>query len=83
MLNFSGQCVYCHEYLTKGIVENSNIFQNSLNINSVDNSIIEVENEDEKNDLENTDDNEDISLDTSVDTILNNLLSSFEALGVN
>ena len=83
VLNFSGQCVYCHEYLTKGIVENSNIFQNSLNINSVDNSIIEVENEDEKNDLENTDDNEDISLDTSVDTILNNLLSSFKALGVN
>ena len=38
----------------------------SLNINSVDNSIIEAENDDDKNDLENTDGNKNISLDTSV-----------------
>ena len=80
--NLSGQCIYCHEYLTRGITENSKIFQNSLNL--VGNPIIENEDDSNENNLENTDDyeNENIPLDTSVDVTLNNLLSSFKALAV-
>ena len=74
LLNLSEQCIYCNEYLTKGIIENSNIFQNSLN--SEDNLIVENNDDDESN-LEDVDDSENISLDSSVDTILDNLLSLF------
>jgi hypothetical protein len=58
---FSGQCIYCHEYLTRGITENSKIFQDSLN--SVNNSITENEDDDNENNLENTDvdENENVS----------------------
>ncbi|CAJ0840949.1 9839_t:CDS:2, partial [Entrophospora sp. SA101] len=57
-----------------GIIENSNIFQNSLN--SEDNLIVENNNDDESN-LEDVDDSENISLESSVDTVLDNLLSLF------
>ena len=76
LLNLSEQCIYCNEYLTKGIIENSNIFQNSLN--SKDNLVVENNDNDEGN-LEDVDDRENISLDSSVDTILDNLLSLFNA----
>ena len=62
------------------IIENSKIFQNSLN--SASNSIIENEDDNNESNLENTDDSgsENISLDTSIDVTLNNLLSSFKVL---
>ena len=49
--NLSGQCIYCHEYLTRGIIENSKIFQNSLN--SAGNSIIKNEDDNNESNLEN------------------------------
>ena len=76
--NLSSQCNYCNDYLVKGIIHNSKVFQSS--IDSFDESTLEKE-DDIDDDVDETEENESISLDDTVDTILDNLLLSFKVLG--
>ncbi|CAJ0898040.1 3991_t:CDS:2, partial [Entrophospora sp. SA101] len=66
LLNLSSQCQCCNDLLKKGIIDNSNSFQN--NVSSFDNLDLE---ENEDNIIETSDD-ESISLDSNIDSILNN-----------
>ena len=78
LLNLSSQCHYCNDLLTKGIIDNSNSFQNS--VNSFDDLDLEENDEGEDNIIETSDD-ENISLNSNIDSILNNHLLSFKILG--
>src|SRR5688500_17974296 len=77
LLNLSSQCHYCNDLLTKGIIDNSNSFQNS--VNSFDDLDLEENDEGEDNIIETSDD-EKISLNSNIDSILNNHLLSFKIL---
>jgi hypothetical protein len=76
LLNLSSQCHYCNDLLKKGIIDNSNSFQNS--VSSFDD--LDLEENEEDNIIETSDD-ESISLDSNIDSILNNHLLSFKILG--
>ena len=75
-IDLSGQCHYCCNYLTEGIVNNSRIFQNSTSCLRE----LVLEEDDTEVNVDEGDDNEGVTLDTSINLTLSNLLSSFNNL---
>ena len=70
LLNLSSQCHYCNDLLKKGIIDNSNSFQNS--VDSFDD--LDLEGNDGEDNIIETSDGESISLDSNIDLILNNII---------